>query len=137
MNVNRLARLAGLGLAALLLVLAPSRGVAQSISARRFEITSAGDTTFSFAVQNQGWIKPKLKGIAVDPRQRDAMVARFEVLSVRDGVATALITGATGRVTRDHVAQLNEPPRKWWKNGGTWAGLGLGLLAGLAVGSGM
>ena len=134
---RRLVRLLAFAVALVLSFVAPDAAGAQSSAARRFEITSVGDTTFTFAVRDEGWVKPGLSGTAVDPRQRDALIARFAIVRVRDGVATAVITGATTQVTRDHVAQLNEPPRRWWKSGGTWAGLLLGLVAGVAVGAAM
>ncbi|HKG94354.1 MAG TPA: hypothetical protein VKA84_20750 [Gemmatimonadaceae bacterium] len=137
MGATRLLRLIGLSVAAALALVAPGRASGQSISARRFEIVAVGDTTFDFAVRDQRWVKPRARGIAVDPRQRDALIAQFEVLSVRDGVATAVVTGATTRVTLDHVAQLEPPRQRWWRNGGTWAGLGLGLVAGVLVGASM
>ena len=108
---------------------------AQSPSARRFEITSVSDSTFTFPVGQFDWVKPRLRGMAVDPRRRDVLVARFEVINVRNGTATALITGETTRLTTDHVAQLNEPPRSRWKNVGMWVGLGVGIAAGVAIGS--
>jgi hypothetical protein len=137
MGGRHLFRLVGTAVALLLLHLAPAVANAQTSTARRFEITNAADTTFTFSVRDQSWVKAKMSGIAVDPRQRDAVVARFEVMRVQNGIATAVITGATSRVTTDHIAQLSEPPRRWWKSGGTWIGLLLGVVAGVAVGSAM
>jgi hypothetical protein len=114
--------------AAALLVGAPA--AAQS-TAHRFLVDSVGDSTFVFHVgARDGWVHPGSNGVAVDPARRDALVARFRVLSVRDRVATALVTGQTTFVTTDHVALLEEPPRRFFRQGLFWAGALLGGVIG-------
>ena len=103
-------------------------------SAVRFEIAQAGDSTFSFAVGRNDWIARGRRGIAVDPRRRDALVARFVVVGVDSGRATALVTGQTTRVTTDHVALLIRPPVRWFRQEHFWAGAVTGALAGLLIG---
>ena len=125
------ATLAALTLAA---VLAMPRWVgAQAVY--RFEITRANDTSFTFAVGRETWVAPRQKGIAVDPRQRDALVARFEVTRVGGGEATAIITGQTTRVSTEHVAMLEQPPPRWYRRTAFWVGAVLGLLVGAGIGA--
>ncbi|MGQ0649943.1 MAG: hypothetical protein ACT4P7_20520 [Gemmatimonadaceae bacterium] len=100
----------------------------------RFEITSVSDTTLSFQAGMAAWVRAGQMGRAVDPRRRDALVARFRVLGVRDRVATALVTGQTTAVSTDHVATLEEPPRSWFRTGALWVGLLIGTALGTAVG---
>ncbi|MFL5577575.1 MAG: hypothetical protein ACJ79S_16590 [Gemmatimonadaceae bacterium] len=121
-----------------LLVLAtlPSRAAGQALDrAVRFPVTSVGDSTFTFPVGELRWVKAGERGMAVDPRRRDALVARFQVLQVDRGTATALVTGQTTRLTEDHVAILEMPPRPWYANSLFWTGALLGLLGGAAIGS--
>ena len=110
------------------------RPLAAQESAVRFEIAEAGDSTFTFQVGRHPWVRRGQHGIAVDPRRRDVLVARFRVLDVRGGVATALITGQTTNVTSDLVALLDEPRKHWFQQGAFWTGALLGALAGAAVG---
>src|ERR671918_3036713 len=96
-------------LLAALVFAAPDEGCAQETSAR-FEIASAGDTTFTLVVGRHPWVRPGLYGIVVDPRQRDILIARFQIIAADSANAMGLITGMTTRVTTDHVALLDKPP---------------------------
>jgi hypothetical protein len=102
-------------------------------SAYRFGITWSGDSTFSFPVERHGWVRSGLTGIAVDPFRRDALVARFRVIQVAEGHATALITGQTTHVTADHVALLDRPPAPWYRQRTFWVGTVLGVVVGAFV----
>ena len=120
-------------IAAALVVVAlslPRRSVAQE-SAYRFPITAVGDSTFSFEVAKNGWVKRGLHGIAVDPQRRDALVARFKVLSVDRGTATALVTGQTTRLSTDHAALIEREPLPFYHRSSFW----LGVLLGGAIGA--
>jgi hypothetical protein len=96
----------------------------------RFEIVGAADTTITLRAGNAGWLRAGLEGVAVDPRRRDVLVARFRLLRVGAETATAVLTGQTTVVTTDHVAIIAEPPRPWLRTRTFWAG----LLAGAALG---
>lgn len=114
--------------------------------AQRFEIVAVGDSTFSFLALRAPWVAAGKRGIAVDPRRRDALVARFEVLARRADTTMALVTGQTQRVTTDLVALLERPPvdtvvradtvrvvrrTSFWT--GAAAGVVLGVLGGLLI----
>jgi hypothetical protein len=101
----------------------------------RLPVATVGDSTFTFPVGELRWVRTGVRGMAVDPRRRDAMVARFEVLAVDHGMATALVTGETTRLTPEHVAVLEVPVRPWYANGVFWTGALLGLLGGAALAS--
>lgn len=102
----------------------------------RFEITQVGDTTFRFPRGRAGWVRPGLTGIAVDPRRRDALVARFSVARIDSGLVTAVITGLTTRVATEHVAVMSEPPRPWYKGITFWAGTVFGAVLGALIAGG-
>jgi hypothetical protein len=102
---------------------AQSRGV-------RFEITQVTDTTLRFPRGRASWIKPKMTGIAVDPRRRDILVARFEVLRIDSGLVTAAINGMTTRVATEHIAVMSEPPKPWYKGVTFWGGTVFGFVVG-------
>ena len=122
----------GLVIAALLIsaLWLPRSGVAQE-SAYRFPITAVGDSTFSFEVANNHWVKKGLRGIAVDPQRRDALVARFKVLSVNGGTATALVTGQTTRLSPEHAALIERQPPPFYRRRSFW----LGVVVGGAIGA--
>lgn len=98
-----------------------------------FEILSVGDSTFTFAVGSRRWVAAGARGDAVDPRRRNALVARFEVMSVASGVATALIVGETTRLNTTHVALLEVPREAFYRKGSFWGG----VLAGVVAGAGL
>ena len=76
----------------------------------RFEITAVSDTTLLFRAGTARWVHAGQTGTAVDPRRRDALVARFRVLTVRDGLATALVTGQTTSVMASAGSDGRLPP---------------------------
>jgi hypothetical protein len=102
----------------------------------RFEITQVGDTTFRFPRGTAGWVNIGATGIAVDPRRRDVLVARFRVARIDTGLVTAVITGQTTRVSTDHVAVMAEPPKPWYKGITFWAGTVFGVVIGALITSG-
>ena len=108
--------------------------LAAQVKGVRFEITAVGDTTLAFAVGSADWIHRGLTGIAVDPRRRDALVARFRILGIDQGIATALVTGQTTRLAMDQVAILDEPQKRFFRTIGFWGGLILGFALGVALG---
>ena len=125
-----------LALALFVGVAAPAALRAQD-SAVRFEIRTVEDSTFTFAAAQAPWVARGQQGIAVDPRRRDGLVARFVVLGVDGGVANALILGQSQKVTTDHVVLLRPPREHWYASkafwGGALGGLAAGLLIGLAI----
>ena len=102
----------------------------------RFEITQVSDTTFRFPRGNAAWVKVGTTGIAVDPRRRDALVARFRIARLDSGLVTAQVTGLTTRVSTDHIAVLAEPPKPWWKGITFWAGTVFGVVLGALIAGG-
>jgi hypothetical protein len=116
-------------------VLCAAKAAAQQ-RAVRFEIIAVGDSTLSFRIGKAGWVHRGQAGTAVDPRKRDELVARFRIMRVRDGSATALVTGQITALTTEHVATLEEPKRPWFRAKTFWSGLVLGAalaVAGAAV----
>jgi hypothetical protein len=115
----------------LVLVLPPA--VQAQFKGVRFEITQVGDTTFRFPRGSAGWVKPGDTGIAVDPRRRDALVARFRVVKVDSGLVTALVTGMTTRVATEHIAVLSEPKKPWYRTITFWGGTVFGIVLGALI----
>ena len=115
----------------------PDDAGAQETSAR-FEIASAGDSTFTLVVGRHPWVRPGLYGIVVDPRQRDVLIARFQIIAADSANAMGLITGMTTRVTTEHVALLDKPPPPvppWHKRRSFWLGVLFGVAAGFTLGT--
>ena len=124
----RLLSLPALSLVALV-ALAPAAARAQE-TAVRFPVSEVGDTTFTFTVGGQRWVRPGLRGIVVDPRQRDVLVARFRVTNVNGETARAVITGQARGVSDAHTVLLDVPQRPWYKERSFW----MGTVAGAAIG---
>ena len=101
----------------------------------RFPVTQVGDTTFTFRLGQHEWVRRGQRGIVVDPRQQDVLVARFQIRSVGAGQAQAVITGQTTTVSTQHMALLDVPQRPWYKDARFWIGTAAGALAGFLVGS--
>jgi len=127
-------RLIVMMVAAFVTLLPTSRARAQDRDVR-FEITSVGDTTVTFRAGKMTWVVRSPRAIVVDPKRRDALVARLKVVTVSsNGEAIAVITGQTGRVTTDHFVLAEEPPQRWYRNAMLWMGAALGLVVGFAIG---
>ena len=118
----------------LLGLIAVPRAQAQE-TATRFTVSGVADSTFSFAVGRYDWVAPGQRGIVVDPRQRDALVANFRVLRVQRGLATALITGQYTAVTTQHAVLIEQPATPWYRQRSFWIGFVLGGAIGAAVSS--
>lgn len=111
-------------------------------TAQRFEIVGVGDSTFTFLATRAPWLAPGMYGIAVDPRRRDVLVARFDVLARSGDSTTALVTGQTQRVSVDHVALVPRPADTVVVTRQAvlrsrlrfWQGILLGLAGGYAAG---
>lgn len=110
-----------------------SSAVRAQESAYRFNIARAGDSTFTFAVARNDWVRKGMRGIAVDPTRQDALVARFRVTRVDRDSAVALITGQTTRVTNDLVALLERPSKPWYLRATFWIGGVLGAIVGVVA----
>lgn len=124
--------------ALLAVVFTAPNGVAAQETSARFEIASAADSTFTLVVGRHPWVRPGLYGIVVDPRQRDILIARFQIIAADSANAMALVTGMTTRVTTEHVALLDRPPPPappWHKRRSFWLGVLLGVAAGFGVGA--
>jgi hypothetical protein len=124
-----------IALAVGLLVTAAARPARAQQRDFRFEITAVGDTTVTFRAGSLTWIVRSPSTIVVDPKRRDALVARLRVLSVSStGEATAVVTGQTGRITTDHFVIAVEPRSRWYRSTLLWIGTAFGLAAGFALG---
>jgi hypothetical protein len=110
---------------------APELGAQQG--AYRFGISSAGDSTFTFSVSRNDWVKQGMRGIAVDPARHDALIARFVVTRVASDSAVALVTGQTTRMTTDFVALLERPEKAWYLRPAFWFGGVLGAIIGVVA----
>jgi hypothetical protein len=82
----------------------PGGALPDPSTAVRFEIVAVGDSTFAFLAPNATWLSVGSSGIAVDPRRRDILVARFRLIAMRADTGTALVTGQTTRLVTEHVA---------------------------------
>ena len=116
-----------------LLAIAPTAVRAQE-TAVRFPITQVGDTTFSFRLGEHVWVRQGMRGIVVDPRQQDVLVARFRIASVANGSATAVVTGQTTSVATSHSVLLEVPTKPWYRQQSFWLGTALGAVIGFVIG---
>jgi len=117
-----------------LLALAPA-GLGAQETAVRFPVTEVGDTTFTFTIGQHQWVRPGQRGIVVDPRQRDVLVARFRVSRVSGGAATATVTGQATSINTSHTVLLDVPQRPWYRSESFWLGTAIGAVAGFLIGS--
>jgi hypothetical protein len=101
----------------------------------RFEVVRTSDSTFAFLAPSANWLTAGQRGIVVDPRRRDALIARFQALTRRADTVIALVTGQTTDLSTSHVVLLPYVPprvpgalrrRSFW----------IGLLTGGALGAG-
>lgn len=98
--------------------------------AARFEIDSVTDSTAIFRLQEARWVRRGMLGYAVDPVQRDELVARVTVVSVDSTSAVAVVTSQTALVRTGHVLLVLRPERRWWHDRMLWTGVGTGAVLG-------
>ncbi len=122
-----------LALSIILLAAPDTRALRAQQGAYRFNIASAGDSTFSFPLSRNDWVKRGMHGITVDPARHDALIARFVVTRVKGDSAVALVTGQTTRVTTDLVALLERPVKPWYLRSTFWLGGVLGAIIGVVA----
>ena len=109
----------------------PSATVRIARDAARFEIDAVDDSTARFRPLESRWLRVGMSAIVVDPKNRDALVARVRIMSADSLVVTALVIGQVGRVTTDHFLLVMRPKTRWWRDRRFW----FGALAGGALGS--
>ncbi len=114
--------------------LATPRASRAQDTAVRFEISNVGDSTVTFRLGRVTWVRPGMPAIVVDPRRRDILVARVKVLSITKDTASALITGQTTLVARDHLVLLSPPPSRFFRSRAFWGGILSGLATGFVLG---
>ncbi len=102
--------------------------------AARFSISAADDSTVTFRPVEARWIRVGMRGHAVDPLQRDALIARLTIVRADTTAIVAQITGQVSRVTASHVVLLVRPSKPWWKDRRFWVGTGAGTMLGVAIG---
>jgi hypothetical protein len=119
---------------ATLVAVVPRPAEAQD-TAVRFPVSEVrGDTSFTFRTGEYPWVRAGLKGIVVDPRQQDMLVARFQILTVADGVARAVVTGQTTSLSTSQSVLLYPPATPWYKQRSFWMGGVVGAAVGAIVG---
>ena len=100
---------------------------------RRFIVIAVDDSTVTVLAPGERWLRRGAAGIAVDPRRRDALVARLSVQSRVADTAVALVTGQTTRLNTDHVAIFRRPETPVLREGSFWGGLAAGVAIGLGA----
>ena len=104
-----------------------------SDSQRRFAIVEVTDSTVTFLTPRARWLRVGAYGIAVDPRQRDALVGRLRVLRRSGDSSVALVTGQTARMSTDYVAIFRRPSTPTLRQRTFWGGLATGLIVGAGM----
>lgn len=94
--------------------------------ASRFELRALSDSTVAFTPAEATWVRSGMSGIAVDPAQGDALVARLRIVALAGDSAIAIVTGQTKRVAEGQVMLLVPPPQRWWRQGLFWYGAAAG-----------
>lgn len=95
-------------------------------NASRFELRALSDSTVAFTPAEATWVRRGMSGIAVDPAQGDALVARLRVTAIAGDSAIAIVTGQTTRVSEGQVILLVPPRLRWWQQKLFWYGAAAG-----------
>ncbi len=105
-------------------------------NASRFELRALSDSTVAFTPAEATWVRSGMLGIAVDPAQGDALVARLRITSVQGDSAIAIVTGQTTRISEGQVMLLVPPTPHWWRQRLFWYGAATGaaMLSVLSIG---
>lgn len=98
--------------------------------AARFSISVTTDSTVTFRPLEATWLRPGMRAHAVDPTQRDALIARLTIQRFDSAGIIAKIDGSVAQVSTTHVVLVVRPPLAWWKDRRFWNGVGAGVLIG-------
>lgn len=101
--------------------------------AARFEIDAVDDSTARFRPKEASWVRVGMQAYAVDPINRDVLVARLRVTAADGGNVTALVTSQVTRVTTSHFLLVVRPSVPWWRARTFWVGAAAGSAAGAAT----
>lgn len=101
--------------------------------AARFEIDSVTDSTVIFRTREARWVRRGHVAYAVDPMQRDALIAQLRIVSRDSLSATAVVTAQASGLRVSHALLVVQPPTPWWKRGLFWSGTGVGAALGAGV----
>lgn len=101
--------------------------------AARFTIASSNDTTVTFRPFEAKWLRAGMLAHAVDPTQRDAIIARLTILRIDTASVVARITGQVSPVSLNYVVLVTRPRVAWWRDLHFWAGAGAGAAVGAAA----
>lgn len=101
--------------------------------ASRFEIESVDDSTARFRPFEASWLRVGMTVSAVDPTQRDALVARLRIVRSDSGRFVALVTSQVTRVTTNHFLLAARPKTPWYRAQRFWWGVLAGGTAGTAT----
>lgn len=96
----------------------------------RFDITSVGDSTFTFVTTGARWVKRSRTGLVVDPTHDDELIAKFRVTQTQKGSAMGVVTAQTARLSTTDVALLTQPRPLFLTRPWFW----VALVAGGAIG---
>lgn len=113
----------------------PSRVAASPLpriprDAPRFEIDSVTDSTAIFRTREARWVRRGSIAYAVDPLQRDAIIAQLRIV-MRDSVrAVGLVTSQVSGLKPTHVLLVLHPDAPWWRRREFWSGAGVGAAVG-------
>ena len=101
--------------------------------AARFSIASTNDSMVTFNAAEVTWLRVGMRGHAVDPARRDALIARLTIVRVDTAGVTASITGQVSQVGTTHVVLVARPRTSWWHQRLFWTGATAGAALGAAV----
>ena len=142
MPPTRIRRLVGAAVALALMACHHSAGPDAGLSvtsiprdAARFEIDAVDDSTARFRPQESQWVRIGMSAYAVDPVNRDALVARLRIKSMNGSAMTALVTSQVGRVNTSHFLLIARPAEPWWRARHFWWGAAAGGALGAAAGT--
>lgn len=105
--------------------------------AARFSISTTNDSTVTFRPIEVKWLRVGMRGHAVDPTQRDALIARLTIQRMDTSGIVAMIDGRVAQVSTTHVVLMVKPTIPWWKDKRFWGGSLGGIVVGALVGSGV
>jgi hypothetical protein len=101
--------------------------------AARFSISTTNDTMVVFRPLEARWLRVGMRGHAVDPQQRDALIARLTIVSIDTGSVVAKITGQVSQVSATHVVLMVRPRVSWWHDSHFWLGAVTGIVASVSA----